>query len=189
MPGRKSDVNDAQRLQGLYACGLLRASFSPARDIAPLQVYLRRRERLLDFPTAHIQHMQKALTLMNLQLHNVVSDVTGASGMKIFPAIVEGQHDRYVLAKMRDVRCKGSLETIRAALVGNYQPEHVFALTQALTLYDFHQERIEECYCQIEQALAVLNVDKERPETPMPMAKHRTKQSNDVSFDVSSVLY
>jgi transposase len=189
VPGRKSDVNDAQWLQRLHACGLLRASFRPARDIAALRVYLRQRERLLDFTAAHIQHMQKALTLMNLQLHHVVSDVTGATGMKIIRAIVGGQRDPHELAKMRDVRCKASIQTIRASLVGNYQPEHLFALTQALALYDFYQERIDECDQQIENALAVLNADKATPELPMPKAKHRTKQPNEVGFDVRSMLY
>lgn len=186
VPGRKSDVNDAQWLQRLHACGLLRASFRPAREIAALRVYLRQRERLLDFTAAHIQHMQKALTLMNLQLHHVVSDVTGATGMKIIRAIVGGQRDPHVLAKMRDIRCKASLETIRAALVGNYQPEHVFALTQALALYDFYQERIDECDHQIENALAILNVDKAPPEAPMPKAKHRTPPSNPTKLALTS---
>lgn len=189
VPRRKSDVNDAQWLQRLHACGLLRASFRPARDISALRVYLRQRERLLDFTAAHIQHMQKALTLMNIQLHHVVSDVTGANGMKVIRAIVGRQRDPYVLAKMRDVRCKASLDTIRAALVGNYQPEHLFALSQSLALYDFYQERIEDCDRQIEHSLAVLDVDKVNPEAPMPKAKHRTKQPNEVSFDVRSVLY
>jgi transposase len=83
VPGRKSDVNDAQWLQRLHACGLLRASFRPARDIAALRAYVRVRDRHLEYAAAHIQHMQKALTHMNLQLHHVVSDVTGVTGMKI----------------------------------------------------------------------------------------------------------
>src|SRR5438105_7062141 len=90
VPGRKSDVNDAQWLQRLHACGLLRASFRPGRDIAALRVYLRSRERHLDYAAAHIQHMQKALTFMNLQLHHVISDVTGATGMKTNRALVAG---------------------------------------------------------------------------------------------------
>lgn len=81
VPGRKSDINDAQWLQRLHACGLLRASFRPGRDIAALRAYLRHRERLLDYTASHIQHMQKALTFMNLQLHHVVQDITGATGM------------------------------------------------------------------------------------------------------------
>lgn len=120
VPGRKSDVNDAQWLQRLHACGLLRASFRPQNEIAALRAYLRQRERLIDYAAAHIQHMQKALTLMNLQLHHVVSDVTGATGMHIIRAIVAGQRDPDVLAGLRDVRCHASIETVRAALVGNY---------------------------------------------------------------------
>lgn len=103
VPGRKSDVNDARWLQRLHACGLLRASFRPGRDIAALRVYLRLRERLLDYAAAHIQHIQKALTFMNLQLHHVVSDITGVTDMKIIRAIVNGERDPEILAVMRDV--------------------------------------------------------------------------------------
>ena len=168
VPGRKSDVNDAQWLQRLHACGLLRASFRPERDIAALRAYLRLRERHLDYAAAHIQHMQKALTFMNLQLHHVVSDITGVTGMKIIRAIVGGQRDPEVLATMRDVRCKASTETVRAALVGNYQPEHLFALAQALALYDFYQARVAECDAQIERALAGLNADKQAQSSRCP---------------------
>src|SRR6516225_3168211 len=189
VPGRKSDVNDSQWLQRLHACGLLRASFRPGRDISALRVYLRLRERHVDFAAAHIQHMQKALTFMNLQLHHVVADVTGVTGMKIIRAIVNGQRDPQLLAEMRDVRCKASLETVRAALVGNYQPEHVFALTQALALYDFYQARVEECDAQIEAVLVTLTAEKVVPSAPLPKARHRTVQPNAVSFDVRPVLY
>ena len=189
VPGRKSDINDAQWLQRLHACGLLRASFRPGRDIAALRAYLRHRERLLDYTAAHIQHMQKALTFMNLQLHHVVQDITGVTGMKIIRAIVRGERNPDVLAEFRDVRCKASTEIIRGALVGNFQPEHVFALSQSLALYDFYQARIDECDDQIEQALAVLNADKPLPDQPIPKARHRTKQPNAVNFDVRSALY
>jgi len=189
VPGRKSDVNDAQWLQRLHACGLLRASFRPERDIAALRAYLRLRERHVDYAAAHIQHMQKALTLMNLQLHHVVSDVTGVTGMKILRAIVGGQRDPAILAAMRDVRCKATNETVRAALVGNYQPEHVFELTQALALYDFYQERLGECDAEIERALLELNADKQDPTEPMPKPRHRTVQPNAVGFDTRPLLY
>jgi transposase len=189
VPGRKSDVNDAQWLQRLHACGLLRASFRPGRDIAALRVYLRLRERHLDYGAAHIQHMQKALTFMNLQLHHVVADVTGVTGMKIIRAIVNGERDPQVLALMRDVRCKASQDTVRAALVGNYQPEHVFALTQALALYDFYQARVDDCDAQIQAVLAALIAKKASPSAPLPKARHRTVQPNAVNFDVRPVLY
>lgn len=189
VPGRKSDVNDAQWLQRLHACGLLHASFRPGRDIAALRAYLRVRERHLDYAAAHIQHMQKALTFMNLQLHHVVSDIAGETGLKIIRAIVNGQRDPKVLATLRDVRCKASVETICASLVGNYQPEHVFALTQALTLYDFYQLRVAECDAQIESVLVLLAAQKPQPQSSLPKARHSTKQRNAVGFDVRSLLY
>src|SRR3954453_2814606 len=102
VPGRKTDVSDAQWLQRLHEYGLLRASFRPQAAIAALRAYLRQRERLLDSAAAHIQHMQKALTQMNLQLHHVVSDITGVTGMRIIRAIVNGERDPDVLASYRD---------------------------------------------------------------------------------------
>lgn len=136
VPGRKTDVNDVQWIQRLHACGLLRARFHPGREIAALRSFLRLRERHLDYAAAHIQHMQKALTHMNLHLHHVVSDVTGVTGMRIIRAIVAGERNPTRLAAMRDTRCKSSVEIIQGVLVGNYQPEHVFALEQALAMYD-----------------------------------------------------
>ncbi len=189
VPGRKSDVNDAQWLQRLHACGLLRASFRPSGDIAALRAYLRLRERHLDYAAAHIQHMQKALTFMNLQLHHVVSDITGATGMRIIRAIVGGERDLNVLVSMRDRNCKSSVETIRAALVGNYQPEHVFALQQALALYDFYQERVDECDVQIERTLAALAASKVAPQEPLAKARCRTRQTNALTFDVRGAMY
>jgi transposase len=189
VPGRKSDVNDAQWLQRLHACGLLRASFRPSGDIARLRAYLRLRERHLDYAAAHIQHMQKALTFMNLQLHHVVTDVTGATGMRIIRAIVGGERNPLTLAAMRDRNCKSSVETIRSALVGNYQPEHVFALRQALALYDFYHARIEECDIEIERTLSALSADKIPPEAPLLKTRRRATQSNGLSFDVRSALY
>lgn len=189
VPGRKSDVNDAQWLQRLHACGLLRASFRPGRDIAALRAYLRLRERHLDYAAAHIQPMQKALTLMNLQLQHVVTDVTGATGLKIIRAIVGGERGPQVLATLRDMRCKSDTATLCAALAGNCQPGHVFALAQALALYDVCQTRIDACDARIEQALAVLNARKDMPDEPLPKPRHRTAQPNAVNFNVRAVLY
>ena len=127
VPGRKTDVSDAQWLQRLHEYGLLRASFRPQAEMAGLRAYLRQRERLLDYAAAHIQHMQKALTQMNLQLHHVISDITGVTGMQIIRAIVAGERDPSVLASYRDTRCHASAETVRQALVGNDREEHIFA--------------------------------------------------------------
>src|SRR5215213_4466846 len=126
VPGRKTDVSDAQWLQRLHEYGLLRASFRPKGEIATLRSYLRQRERLLDDAATHIQRMHKALMQMNLQLHHVVADITGATGLRIIRAIVAGERDPAVLAALRDHRCKASEETIRQALVGNDREEHVF---------------------------------------------------------------
>lgn len=189
VPGRKSDVNDAQWLQRLHACGLLRASFRPTRDIAALRAYMRIRDRHLEYAAAHMQHMQKALTHMNIQLHHVISDISGVTGLKIVRAIVAGERDPDVLAAVRDVRCRESVQTIRAALVGNYQPEHVFALAQALTLFDFYQERVADCDAQIERTLQLLNADKAKPEEPLAKPRCRTKQTNSLNFDVRPLLY
>ena len=122
VPGRKTDVNDAQWLQQLHQYGLLRGRFRPAQEVATLRAYLRHRERLLSYAAAHIQHMHKALMQMNLQLHHVLSDITGVTGMAIMRAIVAGNHDPRQLASLRDRRCKASIETVEAALTGHYQP-------------------------------------------------------------------
>ena len=189
VPGRKTDVNDAQWIQRLHACGLLRASFHPDREIAALRSYLRLRERHLDYAAAHIQHMQKALTHMNLQLHHVVADITGATGMRIVRAIVAGERSAATLATMRDIRCKSSTETIQSALVGNYQPEHVFALAQALAMYDAYQAQLEICDQQIAQSLQRLSQQKPMPCEPLPKPRHRTRQPNALNFDVRTLLY
>jgi transposase len=127
VPGRKTDVSDAQWLQRLHAYGLLRASFRPKGEIAELRAYLRQRERLIAYAASHIQHMQKALTEMNLQLHHVVTDITGATGLRIIRAILSGERDPVVLAGLRDQRCRADAETIARALTGHYRAEHLFA--------------------------------------------------------------
>ena len=153
VPGRKTDVSDAEWLQRLHEYGLLRPSFQPQAEIAGLRAYLRQRERLLDYAAAHIQHMQKALMQMNLQLHHVVSDVTGVTGMTIIRAIVAGERDPNILASHRERGCHASVETICQALIGNYREEHVFALSQALELYDVYQTKVAACDKQIEAIL------------------------------------
>jgi transposase len=189
VPGRKTDVNDAQWIQQLHACGLLKASFRPEQSITALRCYLRTRERMLDYAAAHIQHMQKALTHMNIQLHHVIADMTGVTGMKIIRAIVDGERNPAELAAMRDVRCKSDEATICKALTGNYQAEHLFALKQALHLYDAYQVQIHECDSEIEKTLALLSLDSPTPDKPLPKARHRTKQPNALNFDVRQSLY
>jgi hypothetical protein len=157
VPGRKTDVSDAQWLQRLHSYGLLRASFRPKGEIVELRAYLRQRERLLDAAASHLQHMQKAMTEMNLQLHHVVSDITGATGLRIIRAIIAGERDPAVLASMRDTRCRSSAEVIEKALTGHYRTEHLFVLEQALALYDVYQGKVAACDIRIESVLKELS--------------------------------
>ena len=188
VPGRKTDVSDAQWLQRLHEYGLLRSSFRPQGEIATLRAYLRQRERLLDNAAAHIQHMQKALTQMNLQLHHVVSDITGVTGMRIIRAIVNGERDPDVLASYRDRGCHASVETIRQALIGNDREEHIFALSQALELYDIYQAKVAECDKRIAAVLKRLKEASPTPADPLPAARHKGRSSNPLTFDVREAL-
>jgi transposase len=188
VPGRKTDVNDAQWLQQLHQHGLLRGSFRPRDGVVQLRAYLRHRERLADYAATHIQHMQKALMQMNVQLQHVVADITGVTGLRIIRAIVAGTHAPDALAEFRDVRCAASPETIRAALTGNYRPEHVFALRHALELYDVHQAKIAECDTEIAAVLHTLNEARATPEAPLPVVRH-AKSRNEPSFDARPALY
>jgi transposase len=189
VPGRKTDVSDAEWLQRLHEYGLLRASFRPQAEIAGLRAYLRQRERLLDYAAAHIQHMQKALTQMNLQLHHVMSDITGVTGMTIIRAIVAGERDPNVLASHRDRRCHASVETVCQALVGNYREEHVFALTQALELYDVYQAKVAACDMQIEAILKRLKKNATPSANKLLPARHETRSANAPAFDVRAALH
>jgi transposase len=189
VPGRKTDVSDAGWLRQLHSYGLLRGSFRPEAEIATLRAYLRQRERRLEYAAAHILHMQKALMEMNLQLHHVVSDITGATGMRIIRAIVAGERDPDVLAGFRDVRCHSSIETIRASLVGNDRDEHIFALTQSLDLYDFYHAKVAECDRKLEAAIAALTVRAADDVPALPKARTKGKQVNAPTFDVRAALY
>lgn len=189
VPGRKTDVSDAGWLRQLHSYGLLRGSFRPEAQIATLRAYLRQRERLVEYAAAHIQHMQKALMEMNLQLHHVVSDITGATGMRIIRAIVAGERNPDVLASYRDNRCHSPVETIRASLVGNDRDEHIFALAQSLELYDFYQEKILACDLKLEEALNSVTVRDRKQLPPLPKVRTKTKQVNAPSFDVRAALY
>jgi len=147
--GRKSDVLDCQWLQQLHTYGLLQGAFRPPDEVCVLRSYMRQKEMLTQTSSMHIQHMQKALQQMNLLLHNVVSDITGVTGMKIIKAILAGERDPNVLSLNRQEGCRNSKETIAKSLVGNFRDEHMFALKQAVELYETYQAKIAEC----EQAL------------------------------------
>jgi hypothetical protein len=122
--------------------------------VCTLRAYVRQRMNLVRYAASHIQHMQKALSQMNLQLANVVADITGATGMRIIKAILAGERDELVLARLRDPRCKNDESTIARSLRGNFRPEHLFSLKQAVDLYEFYQGQIAECDRQILDQLA-----------------------------------
>ena len=191
VPGRKTDVSDAQWLQRLHSYGLLRGSFRPKGQISELRAYMRQRERLLEYAASHIQHMQKALIEMNLQLHHVVADITGATGLRIIRTILAGERDPKVLALLRDYRCHSSAETIEKALTGSYRAEHLFALEQALALYDAYHEKASACDARIEAVLKELSIGRGRcsgTELPSPR-RSRTDQGNALAFDVRAALF
>ena len=165
--GRKTDVSDCQWLQTLHTFGLLRGAYRPADDLCALRSLVRQRTMLTQQRACHIQHMQKAMTQMNLQLHHVISEVTGVSGMQIMRAIVAGQRDPVALAQLRDGRIRASEATMVKALTGNYLSEHVFALKQALALYDFFGTQLDDCVAEIlHQARRIAPPAANPPTTP-----------------------
>jgi transposase len=156
VPG-KTDVADCQWLQYLHACGLLQASFRPEQAVCAVRSLLRHRDNLIRYASGHIQQMQKALTQMNLRLHNVISDITGKTGLAILDSILAGERDPAVLAELRDSRIKASRETIIKSLEGDYRSEHLFALRQSLSAYRTYQSMIAECDVEIEKMLSAFD--------------------------------
>jgi transposase len=192
VPGRKSDVQDCQWIQRLHSYGLLQASFRPAEEMRVLRAYLRQRAMLVEHRAAHIQHMQKALAQMNVQLMQVVSYLTGQTGLQIMRAIVAGERNPQTLAQWRHGRCHASEAEIAKALTGHYQPEHVFALTQALALYDFYTTQIQQCDTYIEQHYTAIKptYDEQPPLPPLgPTPKPNSHGKNAPRFDVRGSLY
>ncbi len=164
--GRKSDILDCQWIQQLHTYGLLAGAFRPADEICVLRSYLRQREMLTQTASMHIQHMQKALQQMNLLLHNVVSDITGVTGMKIIKELLAGERDPRVLASNRNKQCHNDRATIAKSLVGNYREEHLFALRQAVDLYEIYQTKIGDCDEAIVKQLSAQPDVKDEPPPP-----------------------
>jgi transposase len=189
VPGRKSDVVDCQWLQQLHSFGLLRGSFRPAAEIATLRAYLRHREKLLQNAGDHVRRMQKALTQMNLQLHNVITDITGETGMRILRDIVAGVTDPKVLASHRHRCCHASEQEIQASLSGNYRREHLFVLRQHLELYDSYQCQITACDGEIEALLQQMASKQDVPKTSLAPTRRRIKSGNAPQFEIRALLH
>ena len=183
--GRKSDVLDCQWLQQLLTFGLLRGAFRPAEHMCALRAFSRQRARLLRDQGRSVQHMQKAMTLMNIQLANVISDVAGTTGQKIVRAIVAGERDVHTLAAYRDARIRADEDEIAASLLGNWRDEHLFALKQGLAAFDFCGQQLAECDCEIEQAMVALH----RHSGEIAAAKRRSRSRNAPKFDVREHLF
>jgi transposase len=190
VPGRKTDILDCQWIQQLHTYGLLRASFRPPEEICALRALARHRDNLIRYRSAHIQHMQKALQLMNVKLTEVVSDITGVTGLGIIRAIVAGERDPHRLARFRQSGCKKSEEQIAKALQGNYKPEHIFVLKQALAQYDFYHQQIQECDAEMEAMYAALPpLEPEDRVSPPPKPRGGKPRKNQAEFDLATSLY
>jgi transposase len=188
-PGRsKTDVLDCQWIQKLHSYGLLTPSFRPAEQVAVLRSYMRQRQMLIAYGSSHIQHMQKALEQMNVKLTEVVSDITGLTGMKIIKAILKGERDPLQLAKHRHERCQRTEAEIARALYGSWRAEHLFALRQALTLYETYKNELRVCDAQIAAHLETC-ADKSDGK-PLPHKPRRRKQRvNEPAFDARQTLF
>jgi transposase len=185
---RKSDVSDCQWLQRLHTYGLLSGSFRPDDQICVLRSYWRHRANLVRYASDHIQHMQKALTQMNLHLHKVLSNVTGVTGMSIIRAIISGERNPEKLALMRERGVKNTPEAIAKALEGDYRQEHLFALRQAVELYDFYHRQIEACDREIERYLHTFEAKVDPVQNPLPKQKRKKEMRYQSFVDIRTEL-
>jgi transposase len=189
-PGRpKSDVLDCQWIRRLHSYGLLTASFRPADEIVVWRGFQRQRDMLVRYATQHVQHLQKALEEMNVQLTEVVSDIVGQTGLKIIKDIVRGVRDPLQLAKHRHEKCKATQAEIAAALHGNWRKEHLFALKQALQMYEFYQRQLRACDGEIEACLRGM-ADKSGGMALPPNPRRPSKpRGHDVRFGARALLF
>ena len=168
--------------------GLLTASFRPAQSICKLRSLLRHRESLIQAAAAHVQRMQKALNQMNLQLHHVISDITGLTGLAIIDALLAGERDPAKLAALRNRRIHASVETITKALVGDSRPEHVFTLRQSLGAYRYYQQLVAECDVEIERHLTAIPDGQPGVGAPPASVTRRKPRGNEPRFDLRTHL-
>lgn len=185
---KKTDVLDCQWIRQLHTYGLLDAAFRPPAQIRALRALTRQRRMLIEHGAQHIQHMQKALELMNVKLHLVLSDVVGVTGLRIIRAILEGKTTPADMATLREPNCGASEQRFVEALRGNYRAEHLFALRQALALFEFHQKLIAECDTQIESELRALQRVEVEGESKK-QNKKRSRRKNEPHFDATRLLH
>lgn len=177
--GRKSDISDAQWIQTLHSYGLLEGSFRPQGELVALRTLLRHRSQLVEHRSPHIQHLQKALLQMNVQLSQAVTDVTGMTGQAILRAILAGERDPQTLAAMREPGCQKSEEEIGKALTGTWREEHLFILKQSVMVYDFYTEQILACDLEIERLYGLTRPNWEAGEVqPLTKRKRNSHSKN-----------
>jgi len=179
VPGRKTDVADCQWLPYLHAVGLLRGSFRPAEKVCALRTLLRHREGLVQAASQEVQHRQKALDQMNLQLHHVISDITGVTGLAIVDAILAGEREGRRLAQLRDGRIRASEETIIQSLQGDYRAEHLFTLQQSLQAYRYYRKLIGQCEREMRRQLDKFDSKIDVEEHPLPPSSKKTQARAD----------
>lgn len=189
LPGRKTDLRDCQWLQQLHTYGLLTGSFRPSDDICVLRSYLRLRDNHSRAAARHVLHIQKALQQMNLQLHHVISDVTGVTGLDILHALLAGERDPHKLAALKQYQIKSSRDQIAKALVGDWRAEHLFALRQALEGYEFYQKQIAACDEAIQSVLASFTPKIDSRTHPLTPPKPSQKKTADPLAQLRTPLY
>ena len=185
VPGRtKTDVLDCQWIQKLHSFGLLNGSFRPDHQIRELRTYMRLRDNLVVEGTQAIHHMQKALFEMNVQLSNVISDITGESGLRIIEAILAGERNPEQLAALCSTRIKASRQTVAKSLHGNWDEALLFCLKTALETYRFSENQIQQCDHCIERQLATFEI-----RTPLPNARQslRTQLHQVCGVDLTKI--
>ena len=185
----KSDGHDCPWLQRLHTFGLLAGAFRPTDQVCVLRSDLRQRGMRLTYASQHIQHMQKALTQMNLKLQQVVSDITGLTGMAIIRAILAGERDPVQLATLRHDRGQHDEAAIAKALHGQGRAEHLFALAQAVALYDSYHQQIAECDRRLEAHLGTFADHRERQLQPAPRPRRPQRKRNQPGFEVRGALH
>lgn len=188
--GKKTDILDCQWIQQLHTYGLLQPSFRPPEEICALRALIRHRGNLLRSCGAEIQHMQKALQQMNLKLTNVLSDITGLTGLAIIRDIVAGERDPHKLAAHRDPHCRKSAAEIAASLTGNYKREHLFALKQALAAHDFYQTQLAACDAETESIYHTQDAQVDPLTQPLPPPRRpHSRRRNEPHYDLRTELY
>lgn len=195
VPGKRTDFHECQWIQYLQEMGLLADSFRPTADVRAVRTLMRHRGDLVEMASQHVQHMQKALTQMNVQFQHVICDITGLTGLAILDAIVNGERDPAVLAQLRDPHVKASQETLRQSLEGNWCPAQILVLTQRLSLYRSHQAQIDECDKEIEKLLQAFTPVIDPDRKPMPedrkkeMGRRKKKKTGDPGFNLRLEAY